>query len=410
MHHTNTSVFDKKVYIQYMSDAAYALSAAFKRCGVDSEVMEAPDNSTIGYGLKYTNGNECMPCFVTTGDIIKVIEKPGFDPKSSAFFMPTSPGPCKFGQYNRLHELVLDNMGYNEVEFLVPSAGKSYTDFVGDKATLFRRTAWQGCLAVDTLEKALYRVRPYEINKGETEIVYRQCRDIIVDTIEKGKEIYDAMEVCAKKFESIPIKDEKRPIIGIVGEIFLRLNKFTNNFTIEKIESLGAEVAVVPTYKWITFTTYQYTADAYKNKKFKDMFLSFLVNYYQKKDESNMFKPFSKLLRNQKETNIKEVLEYVKKYIDIAIGGEAILTVGESIDFAKRGYSGVVSIHPFHCMPGSIVQAISKKFREDLNNFPWINLWFDGQESTNLMLRLEAFIHQAKQWQGGSNVFSEEAA
>ncbi len=409
MHHTNTDIFNKKVYIPYMSDVAYALSATFKRCGLDSEVMDEPDESTLDFGLKFTNGNECMPCFVTTGDIIKIIERPGFDAKKAAFFMPTSHGPCKFGQYNRLHELVLDNMGYSEVEILVPSAQKSYTDFVGDKAVLFRRLAWQGCVAIDTLEKALYRVRPYETNKGDTVSVYKKCINLVVDAIEKGEDIYDTMRVCAKKFEEIPRKDEDRPLIGVVGEIFLRLNKFTNNFTTDKIEALGGEVSVVPTYKWITFTTYEYAVNAFKNKKIKDIFLSFLVNYYQKKDEANIFKPFKKLLRNDKETSIREILSYSKKYLDISLGGEAILTVGESIDFAKKGYSGVVSIHPFHCMPGSIVQTIAKKFREDLNNFPWINLWFDGQESTNLMLRLEAFMHQAKQWKGVNNAFSEAA-
>jgi predicted nucleotide-binding protein (sugar kinase/HSP70/actin superfamily) len=392
-----------------MSDAAYALAAAFRRCGLDSAVMDEPDGSTLNYGLKFTNGNECMPCFVTTGDIIKVIEKADFDAKNSAFFMPTSPGPCKFGQYNRLHELVLDNLGYNEVEFLVPSAKNSYTDFVGDKAGLFRRLAWQGCVSIDILEKALYRVRPYEINKGETEVIYKECRDLVVNAIEKEKDIYNTMKICAKKFENILRKDEERPLIGVVGEIFLRLNRFTNNFTIDKIESLGGEVSVVPTYKWVTFTTYQYAMNAFRNKKIKDIFLSFLVNYYQKKDELNIFKPFKKLLRNHKETSIRKILFYARKYLNIPIGGEAILTIGESIDFAKKGYSGVISIHPFHCMPGAIVQTISKKFREDLNNFPWINLWFDGQESTNLMLRLEAFIHQAKQWQEELNVASEAA-
>lgn len=404
MHHTNPSILDKKVYIPYMTDTAYGLSAAFRRCGVDSEVMDEPNKSTLDFGLKFTNGNECMPCFVTTGDIVKVIEKPGFDAKKSVFFMPTSPGPCKFGQYNRLHELVLNNMGYKEVEFLVPSAQNSYTDFVGDKATLFRKVAWGGCVTIDTLEKALYRVRPYELNKGDAVTVYKECIKSVVDALENGKNIYDTMGTCAAKFEKIPRKDENRPLIGVVGEIFLRLNKFTNNLTIEKIESLGGEVSVVPAYKWITFTTHEYAVRALRNKKVKDIFLSFLVNYYQKKDESNIFKPFRSLLRNHKETNIKDILSYSKKYLDLSLGGEAILTVGESIDFAKKGCSGVVSIHPFHCMPGSIVQTISKRFKEDLGNFPWINLWFDGQESASLMLRLEAFMHQAKQRMEAKNV------
>jgi hypothetical protein len=50
-------------------------------------------------------------------------------------------------------------------------------------------------------------------------------------------------------------------------------------------------------------------------------------------------------------------------------------------------------------MPGTIVGAVMKRYREDRNNIPFLNMAYDGQEETNTQTRLEAFMHQARQYQ-----------
>jgi hypothetical protein len=50
-------------------------------------------------------------------------------------------------------------------------------------------------------------------------------------------------------------------------------------------------------------------------------------------------------------------------------------------------------------MPGTIVGAVMKRYREDHNNIPFLNMAYDGQEETNTLTRLEAFMHQARQFQ-----------
>jgi predicted nucleotide-binding protein (sugar kinase/HSP70/actin superfamily) len=53
---------------------------------------------------------------------------------------------------------------------------------------------------------------------------------------------------------------------------------------------------------------------------------------------------------------------------------------------------------PFTCMPGTVVGAILKRYREENNNLPILNMAYDGQEQTNTLTRLEAFMYQARQY------------
>ncbi|MEI6154090.1 MAG: acyl-CoA dehydratase activase, partial [Deltaproteobacteria bacterium] len=107
----STDSIRRKIYIPPMCDHSLTLASAFRGCGVDAEVMEVSDESTVYWGRKFTTGKECYPCILTTGDMLKVVKKEGFDPDKSAFFMPSGGGPCRFGQYHRFHRMVLDEMG-----------------------------------------------------------------------------------------------------------------------------------------------------------------------------------------------------------------------------------------------------------------------------------------------------------
>ena len=57
------------------------------------------------------------------GDALKVVLAPGADPSKIAFFMPTAPGPCRFGQYAPFLRRVLDTVGATEAMVVSPSSG-----------------------------------------------------------------------------------------------------------------------------------------------------------------------------------------------------------------------------------------------------------------------------------------------
>ena len=171
-----------------MTDHAHALAAAYRACGVNAEVLPESDEETVRIGREHSSGRECYPLALTTGDMIKATRRPGFDPDRSAFFMPSGKGPCRFGQYNRYHRQVLDQLGLENVEILSPMQDESLHNDVRSLDRNFVLMSWRGAFAVDMLQKALWETRPYEKQKGQTDRVYQAALERLTLAIENRED------------------------------------------------------------------------------------------------------------------------------------------------------------------------------------------------------------------------------
>jgi len=390
----------KKIYIPYMCDHSFAVAAAFKACGVDADVFPESDEETLYWGRKLTSGKECYPCILTTGDMVKMVKDPHFDHQRAAFFMPSGNGPCRFGQYHRFHRLVLDDLGFHHVPIYSPNQDETLYNDLGIMGSHFTRLGWQGIVAVDLLMKKLLETRAYEREKGKTDQVYQESLKNVCEAILHGEDLEKALQKSIEEFNQIEVDGlGTKPLIGIVGEIFVRLNCFANENVIRKIEQFGGEAWIAPLTEWILYVNTIAKKRSLKKKSFSNLLKVFLTDYYQKKDEHHLEKIFKNHLRNFGEPKTHSIFKKAKPYIDSSFEGEAILSVGKTIDFAKRGASGIVNIMPFTCMPGTIVSTLLKRYQEENNNIPILNMAYDGQEQTNTLTRLEAFMYQARGFQ-----------
>jgi predicted CoA-substrate-specific enzyme activase len=394
----------KKIYIPYMCDHSFPVVAAFKACGVEAEVFPESDEETLYWGRKLTSGKECYPCILTTGDMVKLVKDPNFDHERAAFFMPSGNGPCRFGQYHRFHRLILDDLGFHHVPIYSPNQDETLYSDLGIMGSQFTRLGWQGIVAVDLLMKKLLETRPYEKERGKTDQVYQESLKRICEAILKGEDLEEALRRGVEQFNQIEVDGlGTKPLIGIVGEIFVRLNRFANEDVIRKIEQFGGEAWIAPLTEWILYINTIAKKRSLKKKSFSNLLKVFLTDYYQKKDEHHLEKIFKGQLRKFGEPKTKSIFKKAKPYLDSSFEGEAILSVGKTIDFARRGASGIVNIMPFTCMPGTIVSTILKRYREENHNIPILNMAYDGQEQTNSLTRLEAFMYQAKEFQNRKN-------
>jgi len=263
----------------------------------------------------------------------------------------------------------------------------------------FTRLGWQGIVAVDLLMKKLLETRPYEKEKGKTDEVYQKSLKRLCEAILKGEDLEEILQKSIEDFNQVEVGGlGTKPLIGIVGEIFVRLNRFANENVIRKIEQFGGEAWIAPLTEWILYVNTIAKKRSLKKKSFSNLLKVFLTDYYQKKDEHHLEKLFRGHLRNFGEPKTRSIFRKAKPYLDSSFEGEAILSVGKTVDFARRGASGVVNIMPFTCMPGTIVSTLLKRYREENNNIPILNMAYDGQEQTNTLTRLEAFMYQAKEF------------
>jgi len=395
----------RTIYIPQMGNHAYALRAAFMANGVTAEVFPESNDETLEWGRKFTCGKECYPCILTTGDMVRIAKSPDFDPARSAFFMPATNGPCRFGQYNKLQRMVLDELGYENVPIITPNQGKDFYKELGAYGRRFIRQVWSGIVCVDIIDGWLRRIRPYEVNRGQTDRTYKACLEKVCQAILEGKDLIKVIDESRRAFEQIEIDHtDGRPIMGIVGEIFVRQNSFANDNIVRQIEDFGGEALLPPVREWLFHVNQTLKLSSLVRAKPISYLKTAIVGLIQRYDEARLMKPTKGFLGDGRESSIEEIWENSEPYLPSWFG-EASLSLGKAVDYVRNGISGIINVMPFTCLPGTITQAVLKRFKEEHNNIPCLTMVYDGLEQTNARMRLEAFIHQARQYKerNGSN-------
>ncbi len=391
----------RKVFLPPMADHAHALAAAFRACGVESEVLPESDAETVRIGKQNCSGRECYPLALTTGDMIKATRLRDFDPDRSAFFMPSGKGPCRFGQYNQYHRLVLDNLGLHEVPIVAPIQDEGMYHELGMVGKDFLRLLWNGVVSVDMLQKALWEHRPYEKKKGAADRIYRKALADAAGSIERREDPLPVLKAAYEEFTAMEIGERNKPVIGVVGEIYIRANRFGNEDVVGQIERLGGEAWVAPIGEWFLYLNETAKVSAKLNRSWRELLKAHLSHWMQVRDEHRLMSGFNGSLRSLHEPAIDTTLRRALPYLHHSFEGEAVLSVGKAIDYIGRGVSGIVNVMPFSCMPGTIAGALLKRVQEDHGNIPLLSIAYEGQQDTQTVTRLEAFMHQARAYQKG---------
>lgn len=394
----------RKIYIPYMSDHAIPFAAALRACGVPSEALPESSEEALEFGKRHTSGKECYPCQVTTGDILHKINSPDFDRKRSAFFMPSASGPCRFGQYHLYHRQVLDELGYDDIPVISPNSRTGYDDdiFSGEG---FKQEAWKSLVGTDLLFKIYHHYRPYQKDKAAIDKLYRAYLYKLADYIEHKRELMPLFVAILSDFKNFePDHDKQLPIIGVVGEIFLRSSRFSNNYLIEHLEDLGAQVWLAPMAEWVFYTNFTYRRRVKSENKWDEFLTANLTNMVQRTQEHRLIELVRGEIPTVYDPPVEELIELAQPYIDVTFSGEAILSIGKAIEYCHNGAGGIVNTLPFMCMPGTIVSALSRKVAADLGGIPWLNLSYEGLSDKSDDLKLEAFVHQAAQFSRAQTV------
>ena len=388
----------RTVYIPRMTDHSLAIAAAFEKCGVPSEVLPESDKEAVDIGRRYVSGKECYPCTVTTGDMLKKVFSADFRPEASAFFMPSGTGPCRFGQYNVLHRMILDELGYRDVPIFSPNQDTNFYKQLGILGKAFSTYAWEGIIAYELLVKCLHETRPYEREKGGADALHRAYLKRLHTSL-RGADgsVEVVLRNIRRDFEKLPLHKEKKPLIGIVGEIFVRSHRFSNEDLIRKVENLGGQAWLAPMEEWIYYVNAMAIRKALINKDRSAMIEILLKRFFQKRMEHRLSRYFKGFLKTLSEPDTQEILKKASPYLHDSFEGEAILSIGKSIDLIERGASGIINAMPFGCMPGTVVTTLMHGLARDYG-IPCISIPYDGTESPTTEIQLEAFMNQATEY------------
>jgi predicted nucleotide-binding protein (sugar kinase/HSP70/actin superfamily) len=409
------SLDGRTVYVPRMCHGGSELiAAAFRGIGVDAAACPEPGERAVETARRYTSGDECYPQVVTLAGFLQVMEQPGFEPGATAFVMPTTSGPCRFGQYAPLLERILRNLGCPEVVLVSPSTDTGYRE-VAEHATALKRLLWWGLVASDMLRGMLHRTRPYEVRPGSADQAHEESLAEVSAALGKpGPADREKLETMAQALvrsrdrlravETDPSAD--RLLIGMVGEIFCRLSTFSNDDLARRVEQVGGEVWLSGMTEWVWYV------NLWEKQELKDdgrslstaMLGTWLTERVQRKDEEQLIALFHEDFVGREDPHcVEEVLELAQPYLPWKGAlGEMVLSVGKAVYVQRKGAHGVIDVSPFSCMNGIVSESVYPAASRDNGGMPIRSLYFDGSVY-DVQTDLEIFMELAANYRRGQN-------
>ena len=384
---------EKTLLIPRMCPHADVIAEVVNVSGARAMVLPESDERTLLLSNQVTSGTECLPYRVTLGDFMKFCYDRGDNLKNYEGFMAGAYGPCRLGKYAVEQGRVLKELGF-DLPMISSVSNNAYRDLNLEPG--FTRLAWNGIVAVDGLERLLWRTRPYEKEKGSAEVLFDEFLKRIAQRVRSKEPFYDVLQQATAAFKSlIDPALPPRPLIGINGEIFLRSNQFSNRNLVKACEEAGLEVIVSPVGEWMKYTAYRNLEDAVKDRNFRKMLSSFLKKLVQEHDEHKVSSYYREML-DGREPSTAAILAKSDLYLSPRCGSEAVLSIGSGVEWMESPvFAGVISVMPHGCMPGGIVAAMAEKFSTTYQK-PWISLTYDGFLETNNAARISNFAELLK--------------
>ena len=422
------SLRDKTLLIPEMNRiGAHLLAGVFRSFGVNAMVMETYEG--LDLGKEFTSGKECFPCQVTTGDILFFLKKEkeslgdDFNPENYIFFMPESDGPCRFGMYNKYQRIVLDSFPeFRKVKIGSLTSENSYAlkgMIEKERTRHFRKAAYFSVVIADILDRLLWRIRPYERKQGATDGFIERSMTTMADSFEsygakKGfNRILDKLEEIVEEGKALIDPDiPPKPLIGIVGEIYLRTHVHSNQDIIRLLEQYGAEVVNSSIAEWVDYTTYDKVREAKvglrlnlkqfrldKVKSYLKQVLSYggdLLYQHIRLDQAyKRVKPLLDLAGDHRVGHLEKTLIRHDLY-SFELGTEACLSIAGILEFMHEGYNGVVNVYPFTCMPSTITSSIMRPIM-NRERIPYLDAPYDGTYQPGREAAIRTFMYQAYQ-------------
>lgn len=374
----------KKAWVPQIHPAVAELyAAALRGFNVDAHVLPLETRESHQLGLKVTRGSECLPTALTIGALLYQLEKDRADPAKTVFILLGGGGPCLLGQYLPLHRMILDRRGYQELEIFAPRTFNAFKNI----GKLVGKNVWNAMIAGDFLLKMTCKVRPYEVSKGQADLAYQNGIIRLMQCLENQLPVEDVLVSVAEDFADIRVYEEKRPIIGIVGDFYVRFNRFSNEDVIRSIERYGGEAwlsPVIETIHYFAARPMENFAIANPVSAVRDLVLRRIGLQAVKIREKRWYKKLSVLI-DRVDPDAFEIENAAKDYLSEKARSEAILNIGRAVLFAEQGAKMVVHCSPFGCMPGNLSTALFQKLQQDIG-IPVVNMIYDGHGDQNRLL------------------------
>ena len=331
---------------------------AFDHEGYRVEMIPHQGQKAIDTGLAYIHNDACYPAIMSLGQIITALKSGKYDLKHTSVMISQTGGCCRATNYIGMIRKALADANLADVPILSLNL-KGMNKQPGFQPHIgFWHRLVMGMIYGDTLQQVLYRTRPYEKVKGTAEALFKKWQAKCMADLEKADRSTFVKNIRAivNEFDNIEMTDEKKPRIGLVGEIYVKFHPIANNHIVRMIEEEGGEIIVSGL---ADFFFYGLLDDQFRHKylsgswwsDFKSKSFVKILEWYRK--------PYREAVAQSKHfdpiTSIYDIAEDAKHFLSLGHeAGEGWFLTGDMIDLIKRGAKDIVCLQPWACLPNHV--------------------------------------------------------
>ena len=378
--------------------------AAFNASGYNLEVLPNDNKHAVDVGLKYVNNDACYPSLMVVGQIMDALLSGKYDLNKTAVIMSQTGGGCRASNYIAFIRRALKKAGMEQVPVIsLNLSGLESNPGFKLSLPLIKRIVY-GAVFGDILMKCVYRMRPYELEEGIVNRKHKIWEQRVIAFVTGSSVSHGTFKKMCREmvhdFDTIPISDEKKPRVGIVGEILVKFLPAANNHLADLLEAEGAEPVVPDLIDFICYCFY--------NQNFKVEKLGFkkskatIANLGLKAIDWLRKTANEALEQSRHFTPAADIRDLAKMASPIVSAGnqtgEGWFLTGEMMELIHGGVPNIVCIQPFGCLPNHIVgKGVIKEVRREHPEANIVAIDYDpGASEVNQLNRLKLMLSTAQ--------------
>jgi predicted CoA-substrate-specific enzyme activase len=356
-----------RVLVPPMGPEAGALAAALRGYGVPAEVLPRASAGAVQRARRHTSGKECLPMMVTLASLLERLDRAeGGEPLS--FFMPGSNGPCRFGYYRQLHQMILDRLGHGARVGIWSPPDSDYFEGVPPG---FGAVVFAGIAGLGLLEDALRDVRPVERRPGSAARVHARYAAELTALLERAAagdlsarrvlleaatgRAYGVPRLLHRAARELRAAAEPRPhpTVLLVGEVYVRSDPGANGDVADALERRGLRVRLEPVAQFLEYSDHVQVRRglrAHPRDRLKTWVRGRILASCRSATRRGLGWP--------RPAGLDEVLEAAAPYLRDDLEHEAVLAVGLPVaQWRRREIDAAVCVGPLECMPDTLAAA-----------------------------------------------------
>jgi predicted nucleotide-binding protein (sugar kinase/HSP70/actin superfamily) len=410
----------------------YFVEGGLKGVGYNVQALECPDVAALQFGKEFGNRGQCNPTYFTVGNLVKFLctlrDKHGMSAEEIVakyvFLTAGACGPCRFGMYVTEYRKALRDAGFDGFRVVLFQQTGGLSQATGEESGLEMTPAFfwaivKALIAGDVLNALGYRIRPYELHAGDTDLALEKCKKIVYQALERRSNILVALRRCKPILEAVAVdRTVAKPKVSIIGEFWAMTTEGDGNYQLQRfLESEGAEVDIQLVTAWLLYMLWEARRDTLERRDLRGADTSYyglgkLGPFGIAKKLGGvaaadtivraLFQAFAHAagLYGYHLPDMFEIARISHQYYNNDLrGGEGHMEVGKLIMNVVHSKAHMtVSVKPFGCMPSAGVSdgvqtAITEKFPGTI--FCPVETSGDGR--VNFYSRVQMYLFKAKQ-------------